>query len=440
MRKGLWFLSLLVSLFASSLSAAGTAVLLDVSGPIGPATQDYIQRGIASAEKQHADAVVIQLNTPGGLDTSMRGINEAIIGSSVPVITYVYPAGSRAASAGLFILYASHIAAMAPGTNVGAASPINLVGTLTSPTDTKNQSVEDIKIMNDTAAYMRSIAELRGRNAAWGESAVRNEVSLSATEAKQLNVINVIASSYPDLFQKINGLTVNVHGQPIKMQTQSITLNPMPQDWRYQFLAFITDPNIAYLLILIAALGIFFEFSNPGMVLPGVAGIISLLLVLYAFQLMPVHYTGLLLILLGLSFMIFEVHVSSFGVVGIGGIIALIVGSIMIFDFHNAYYQLSWPLISLLIVLCVTFIFIVVRIVVQSQRHKPVSGQEGLIGSHGTVLSVTDNIIVVRVLGEIWDAQSTHPLHADEKIRVKHIHGLTLTVEPLDESKQKSGE
>jgi membrane-bound serine protease (ClpP class) len=428
MRKWTLFLSLLLLFLSSSVSAAGKAIVLDLTGPVSPATQDYIERGISYAENQHASLVIIQLNTPGGLDSSMRGINEAIIASSIPVLAYVYPSGARAASAGLFIMYASHLSAMTPGTNIGAASPVNLLGIKET---SKSMSVEDKKVMNDTAAYIRSLAQLRGRNADWAELAVRQAASISALEAKQLNVIDEIADDYPQLLQKIDGRTVTIHGKQEKIDTKDMTLENMPQDWRYQFLAFITDPNIAYILMLIAMYGIFFELANPGMVLPGVAGVISLLLVLYAFQLMPINYAGLLLILFGVGFMIFEVYVSSFGVIGIGGIIAFIIGSIMLFDMHDANYHLSWTLIATMSIISIAFIFMMLSLAIKSHKRKIVTGQEGLIGSQGIVLSVMNEQIVVRVAGEIWEARSTKPLNSGDKIKVINVQGLTLFVEPI---------
>lgn len=438
MRKWMWFLSILIIFLSAGAFAAGKAVILDLSGPISPATQDYIERGIAYAENQQATAVIIQLNTPGGLDSSMRGIDEAIIKSTIPVITFVYPSGARAASAGLFIMYASHLSAMAPGTNIGAASPINLLSA--NVANKPNESVEEKKMMNDTAAYIRSLAQLRGRNAEWAELAVRQAASISANEAKQLNVINEIADDYPQLLQKIDGHTVTLQHSMVTLHTNDVSLEQMPQDWRYQFLAFITNPNIAYVLMLIAMYGIFFELSNPGMVLPGVAGIIALLLVLYAFQLMPINYVGLLLLILGIGFMIFEVFVSSFGVVGVGGLIAFMIGSIMLFDVHDENYHVSWFLIFTMSIISVTFFFMILTLAIKSHKSKVVTGQEGLIGSEGIVLNVMNEQVVVRVLGEIWEARSSVMLDRGDKITVTNIHGLILTVKPIDTETRNPGE
>ncbi|TAK72799.1 MAG: nodulation protein NfeD [Gammaproteobacteria bacterium] len=409
MRKLIWLISLLATLFSPLSLAAEKAFILNINGPIGPATQDYIERGLAKAAQEHATFIILQLNTPGGLDTAMRGINQAIIASPIPVIAYVAPTGARAASAGTFILYASHIAAMAPGTNLGAASPISLMGSSTN------------KAMNDAAAYIRSLAQLRGRNAEWADQAVRQGASLSAEEAKRLKVIDVVAADYPQLLQKVNG------------HTKEIALEKIATDWRYDFLSFLTNPNIAYLLMLAAIYGIFFELSNPGLILPGVVGIISLCLVLYAFQLMPISYAGLALIIIGIGFMMSELFISSFGMLGIGGAIAFTIGSIMLFDTNWPAYQLDWTLVATMSVITFTFFFMLISLAIKSHKKAIVSGQEALIGSEGLVLNSMNEQIIVRVLGEIWQARSSIQLQAGQKIKVTGVHGLTLTVEPFEE-------
>lgn len=438
MRKLIWLGSLLFALFSSALFAADKAIVLDISGPIGPATQDYIKRGIQHAVKNKADAIILQINTPGGLESSMREINAAIINSPVPVIAYVFPSGARAASAGVFLLYASHLAAMASGTNVGAASPVNLMGEGNGKQ--KEPSTMQKKAINDAAATIRSLAQLRGRNADWAEKAVRQASSISASEAKQLNVINAIADDYPQLLQKLDGQKITVMGAPSELKTKNWTLEPLQPDWRYKFLSFITNPNIAYLLMLLALYGLFFELSNPGLVLPGVAGIIALLLVLYAFQLMPVNYAGLTLIFIGIAFMAFEVYVSSFGVIGIGGIIAFIVGSIMLFDINDPSYRLNWQMIVAMSAITATLFFLIANLAMRSHKKTIVTGKEGLIGSEGTVFSIMNQQIVVRVLGEIWEAKSSHELQEGQKIKVTNIQGLVLTVEPVEKPGINTGE
>lgn len=430
MHKKLCLVMLLFCL--SSIVYAGKAILLDVKGAIGPAVQDYIVRGINYAENEHASVVIIKLDTPGGLETAMRGINEAIITSSVPVITYVAPAGARAASAGTFIMYASHFSAMAPGTNIGAASPVQLFSGAPNPSEKKPEtaSTEEKKAVNDASAYIRSLAQLRGRNIQWGELAVRNAASLSAEEAKRLKVIDEIADNDSDLLTKLDGHQTQVQGKLQKVATKGLTIEIKPPDWRYDFLAFLTNPNVAYILMLIAMYGLFFELSNPGAVLPGVAGVIALLLVLYAFQLLPINYAGLALILVGITFMLFEVYVSSFGIIGIGGTIAFIIGSIMLFDIQDPNYQPMWQLILLMSIVTATFFFMVLALAIRSHKKAVVTGAEGLVGYEGVVLSVMNEQIVVRVAGEIWNAKSTQPLKVGDKIKVKQVQGLTLIVVP----------
>lgn len=437
-----WAIYTLFLFFASSLYAAPAmeAVILTINGAIGPATQDYIQRGIEQAETEKANVIIIELDTPGGLDASMRGIDHSILNANLPVITYVAPTGARAASAGTYILYASHVAAMAPGTNLGAATPVAMGTEEPTPglekeknaIHEKNLSALERKSLNDAVAYIQSLATLRGRNGEWAADAVKYGMSLPAEEALKRHVINVIANDISDLLHKVNGMTVNVKSNNQTLHTDNLSVTTITPDWRYQFLSIITDPNIAYILLLIGFYGLFFEFYNPGFVLPGVAGAICLLLALYAFQLLPINYVGFALLLLGLSFMIVEIMVSSFGILGIGGVIAFITGSILLLDMHSPGYHIAWSLIIMMTVFSTAFFFLVVGLALRAMRRKIVSGKEALIGMEGEVIEIhQDHTLLVRIQGELWKAHAGCELHTGDKIKVREIHGLDLTVEPI---------
>lgn len=439
MIKNRWIGLLLTFIFMTTGYAGNKAILLNIDGAISPAIQDYVERGIERATPEEVAVIILQLNTPGGLETSMRGINAAILKSPVPVITYVAPSGARAASAGIFIMYASHLTAMAPGTNAGAASPVNLGGN-GEKSDNKKPDTSMKKAMNDAAAYIRSLAQLRDRNVAWGEKAVTEAASVSATEAEKLNIINFVAKDYADLLQQANGKTVVVNGVKQTINTDNLTIHTIEKDWRADFLAFITNPNIAYLLMLLAIYGLFFELSNPGLILPGVAGVIALVLVLYAFQLMPINYAGLTLMLVGIGFMIMEVYITSYGALGIGGVIAFVLGSIMLFDSNSTYYHLNWSLVIGMALVSLAFFFVAITIVIRAHKRAIVSGKEALIGTTGTVISLMNDHVTVSVLGEIWDARSNASLNEGDNIKVTAINGLTLNVEPVsqqDSSKEK---
>lgn len=409
-----------------------TALLLNIKSAISPATQEYIERGLSQAAKQNAQVVILQLDTPGGLDKSMRGIISNILASPIPVIAYVAPSGARAASAGTFILYASHIAAMAPGTNLGAATPVNIAGDGSEKKEKSPDAMEK-KVTQDAMAYIRSLAQLRNRNVQWAEQAVKQGASLSANEALQMKVIDVIATDIPDLLTKINNRQVSIQGQTKTLATDKLSVNEFTPDWRVKFLNIITDPNVVYILMLLGIWGLFFEFSNPGFVLPGVTGAICLLLALYGFQLLPINYVGFALIIFGIGCLIAEAFVSSFGALGIGGIIAFALGSLFLVE-TGAGFQIAWQLILAATLTTAAFFLLIVNIALRSRFRPVVSGREELIGQTGVVEVDANGLMRMRVKGEMWQVHAEQPLHQGTLVRVIRVDGLTLLVEPVNKN------
>lgn len=456
---------LLLACIGGVTATATKVVVLNVDGAISPGTADYIIRGLKSAVEEQAQLVVLKMDTPGGLDTAMRQIIKQIIASPVAVAAFVAPEGARAASAGTYILYASHIAAMAPATNLGAATPIAIgiggIGGRPEPDEQaqkggndgaqrKSRGVSPLggelpvpnsamehKQINDASAYIRSLAQMRGRNIEWAEQAVRQAVSLTADEALKLKVIDVVARDVPDLLRQLDGRKVNILGVEHTLETAGASLVTLEPDWRSQLLAVIADPSIAYLLMLAGVFGLFFEFSNPGFVLPGVVGAISLLLALFAFQMLPVNYAGLGLIVLGLAFMIAEAFMPSFGVLGIGGVIAFVMGSVMLIDTDALGYGIPWAVIVPVALTSALFIFLVAGMALKARRRPVVSGPEELIGSLGEVLEDFDGKNgLARVHGENWSIRCNQPLVRGQKIRVVRIDGLIFEVKPEAGRKQ----
>jgi membrane-bound serine protease (ClpP class) len=443
-------------LWSGPVMAAGArqVTLLDVKGAISPAMADYVHRGLADAQQQHRAAVILRIDTPGGLSLSMRDIIHDILASSIPVIGYVAPSGARAASAGTYIMYATHIAAMAPATNLGAATPVQIGGlpTPTSPTpapapagksgkqaEPKGQqsgSAEQRKVLNDAIAYIRGLADMRGRNADWAESAVRNAASLTSTEALKMHVIDLIADNVPDLLKKCDGRRVRLATGMVTVHTAGATVITVEPGWRTKLLAVITDPNIAYLLMLIGFYGLFFELWNPGYILPGVAGAICLLLALFAFQVLPVNYAGLALILLGIGFMVAEVFVQSFGALGIGGVIAFVIGSVMLFNTTTPGYGVSIALILSLGILSALFFIGIAAMAIKARMRPVVSGKEEMIGLPGNANGAFEADAHgryrgrVHVHGEIWRAESSAPIADGAPVHITAMDGLTLTVQP----------
>ncbi|WP_260427195.1 NfeD family protein [Burkholderia stagnalis] len=451
-------------------AAPPPVIVIPINGAIGPASADFIVRSLGRAAREHAPLAILQLDTPGGLDTSMRQIIKAILGSPVPVAAFVAPSGARAASAGTYIVYASHVAAMAPGTNLGAASPVQFGigggppgGNPPSPTGVSpkspasgasaasaalpsdTQSTEIRKAMQDAAAYIRGLAQLRGRNAEWGERAVREAVSLSATEARTQHVVDLIAQDPADLARQLDGRTVTTSAGAQRLATAHAPLVVVEPDWRSRFLSIIADPNVALILLTIGIYGVFFEFANPGFVLPGLAGTICLLIGLFAMQLLPINYAGLGLVLLGLACLVAEAFLPTFGVLGFGGIASFTIGALMLIDTDVPGYGIPWQLIAGLALGGGLLVAGVSSLALRARRRPVVSGAEAMVGSIGEVLD--DGLVPDQphtgagpapsaagwalVHGERWRVASNAPLAAGCRVRVTGRQGLMLTVAPL---------
>ena len=437
----------LLAFVASAAGASPSVLVLPVAGAIGPASAEFITHGLDRAERDGAQLAVLQLDTPGGLDTSMREIIKAILASPVPVAVFVAPSGARAASAGTYILYASHIAAMAPGTNLGAATPIQIgMPSPASPTPQAGKEKEKSegdhedtltrKVTNDAAAYIRGLAQLRGRNADWGEKAVREAVSLSADEALAQHVIDVEARDVADLLAKVDGRKVATAGGERTLSTRDARIVTLVPDWKSRFLAIITEPSVALILMMLGVYGLLFEFMNPGFVLPGVIGAIALLIGLFALNMLPINYAGLALVLVGLGFMVAEAFLPSYGSLGAGGIIAFAIGSIMLIDSDVPGFAVPLWFVGGLTVVSAVFVYLVARLALRAHRRPVVTGSEELIGSVGVALEDVEGEGWARVHSEQWRVHSAVPIKRGQNVRVTGRDGLVLTVTPAEPANQ----
>lgn len=435
-----------------------------VDGPISPVSADYIQKQVEKAEDNGTDLVILQLDTPGGLMTSTRQIVKVLLGARVPVAVYVAPPGARAASAGVFITMAAHVAAMAPGTNIGAAHPVNIGGgnplspKKETPEEGKrgegegeedqetgkrgngeegkkpaegDESVMGQKVLNDTVAFIRSIAEKQGRNADWAEKAVRESVSVTEKEALELNVIDIIAENVDELLAAMDGMSVKVSGEEVVLAVAGGEVVERPMGWRYRVLGALSDPNVAYILMMLGIYGLFFELANPGVILPGVLGGIFLILAFFSFQVIPINYAGFLLILVAVILFILEVKVVSYGMLSVGGIATLFLGSLMLFESADPYYKLSLSLVIGVTAFTALFFVVGLGLAIRVQRKKPTTGTEGLIGEPGVVTVSLTPEGTVKVHGEIWKAVAGGSIETGGKVRVKAVEGMLLKVEKI---------
>jgi membrane-bound serine protease (ClpP class) len=436
------------------LAAASTppVTVLTLDGPISPASAAYVTHGLQQSVAAGAQLVVLRIDTPGGLDTAMRDIIKEILASPVPVATFVAPSGARAASAGTYILYASHIAAMAPGTNLGAATPVQIglggpshdplppadggsgaeKGSEKPPATTSPSALEQ-KQIHDSSAYMRSLAQMRGRNAEWGERAVREAVSLTAEEALALHVVDYVVPDVHGLLVRLQGKRVTVGGATVTLQTADAEAVAVDPDWRTRLLSVIASPSLALMLMMLGIYGLVFEFTNPGYVLPGVVGGISLLLALFAFQMLPINYTGLALIVLGMAFLVAEVFLPTSGALGVGGVLAFVIGAVILVDTDAPGYGIPVPLVVALAGLCALFVFVVVRLGVKARRRPLASGIETLVDGAGEALADFEGEGWASIRGEIWRVHSTLPLTRGQRVRVSGVHGAVPEVAPQSE-------
>lgn len=432
MQKNLFKIFLTLFLFAGLSPQTGDAIqtsvrYLNIASAINPVTATFIVEQISTANRNVESAILIQLDTPGGLDSAMREIIQAELNSEIPVIAYVAPQGARAASAGALIALAADFAVMAPGTNIGAAHPVT-IGAGNQPDSTMMKKVE-----NDAAAYARSLAQKRGRNQDWAEQAVRESVSISAQEALELSVIDLIAVDTAELLQQLDGYKYIRAGKVLVFDSENSVLESFEMNWRQQILNALSNPNIAYLLMMLGIIGIFFEISQPGVVLPGAIGAIAILLALFAFSSLPVNYIGVLLILLAIVLFILEVKVVSYGMLAVGGIIAMAFGSLMLIDSSEPYLQISKAVIAATVAVSASFFLLATGMVIRTQRQPVTSGQEGMVGKIGEVIEPIDGNGRVFVHGESWQACADEPITTGTKVEIIRVMaGLSLKVKAIE--------
>ena len=424
-------LALLISLLLPSAAAAAEGLVLRIDGVIGPATVEYVHHGLDEAARRKAALVILELDTPGGLDASMREIVKAMLAAPVPIAAYVTPSGSRAASAGTYILYAAQVAAMAPGTNIGAATPVALLGG-DDGKDPQRVGMHE-KMVNDAAAFLRSLAELRGRDAAFAEEAVRGATTLSAEAALAAGAVDLVVVDRTALIERLDGRSVRVGQSDVRLDTKGVTQTVFAPGWRSRLLSFLADPNVAYLLLTVGTAGLVAEMWLPGAILPGLTGLICLLLAFYALQMLPVNQAGLLLLVLGLVLMTAELFAAGFGALGIGGIIAFVTGSIMLFDADVPGYGVAWPLIAAVAGAFLLLVGTAVVMVVRNRRRVAAIAGERLLQLPAEVLEWRDGRGWVRVRGERWAATGPVDLAVGERAAVTARHGLMLSIAHRDD-------